>query len=116
MKFRDLGIYIEQEEDAAGFLGVNLERDEETSLLEMKQPGLINHVTNYVELDAGMYKRNYTPTGSIPLVNNEDGVPGSGIFNYSRVVGILIYLSSHTSPDIAFVVNCCAVYMFCPKH
>ncbi len=29
---------------------------------------------------------------------------------------MLLYLSGHTCPDITFAVNCCARYMFCPKH
>jgi len=29
---------------------------------------------------------------------------------------MLLYLSGHTHPDITFAVNCCACYMFCPKH
>ena len=28
----------------------------------------------------------------------------------------MLYLSGHTQPDITYVVNCCARYMFCPKH
>ena len=36
-------------------------------------------------------------------------------FNYTGVVGILFYLSGHTRPDIAFSVNYCAIYMFCPS-
>ena len=29
---------------------------------------------------------------------------------------MLLYLSRHTRHDITFAVNCCACYMFCPKH
>jgi hypothetical protein len=29
---------------------------------------------------------------------------------------MLLYLSGHTCPNITFAVNCCARYMFCPKH
>ena len=29
---------------------------------------------------------------------------------------MLLYLSGHTCLDIAYEVNCCARYMFCPKH
>ncbi len=36
IQLRDLGVDLEQEDDAAGFFGVMLERDPETSLLEMK--------------------------------------------------------------------------------
>ena len=58
MKLRDIGVDLEQEEDAAGFMGVNLERDEEIGLLEMKQPGLIDRLISYVGIDNGMAKGN----------------------------------------------------------
>ena len=45
-----------------------------------------------------------------------DGKEASGNFSYSSVVGMLLYLSGHLQPDIAYAVNCCAQYMFCPKR
>ena len=93
-----------------------MEFDEETGLLDMKQTGLVDHVINAVGLGNGMDKGKYTLSVSVPLVKNKDVVPISGIFNYRSVVGIMIYLSGHTRPDIAFLVNCCTKYMFCPKH
>ena len=56
MKLGNLGVDLKQEEDAAVCMGVNLERDEETGLLEMKQPGFIDRVINAVGLDAAMAK------------------------------------------------------------
>ncbi len=43
------------------------------------------------------------------------GEPASGDFNYRNVVRMLLYLASHTRPDITYVVNCAARYMFFPK-
>ena len=37
------------------------------------------------------------------------------MFSYSSVVGMLIHISGHTSPDIAFTVNCCLRYIFRPQ-
>ena len=82
----------------------------------MKQPGVIYRVINDVGLENVIDKGRYTPSGSVPLVNNENGVPSSGSFNYISVLGILIHLSGHTSTDIAFAANSCAIYMFFPKH
>jgi len=66
-------------------------------------------------LDDGA-KRKFTPSESKPLVKDVNGELASGAFSYSSVVGMLLYLSGHTNPDITFAVNCCAHYMFCPKH
>jgi hypothetical protein len=67
-------------------------------------------------LDDGLVKGKYTPSESKPLVKDLNGEAASGAFSYSSVVGMLLYLSGHTRPDIIFAVNCCAQYMFCPKH
>ena len=72
----------------------------------MRQPGFIDSVINVVVLDVGMAKVKYKPAGSVPLVNNEDGVHAIGSFNYSSALGMLLYLSWHTHPDIACAVNC----------
>ena len=82
----DIGVDLYQEEDASGFLGVNLERGEETGTLDMKRPILIDRVIIYVGLDDVMAKVNYTPDGSVPLVKNEDGIPDSDSFNHSSAI------------------------------
>ena len=97
----DLGVDLEQEDDSTVFLGVNLERNEETGKLNMKQPVLIDRVISDVVIDKDMAKGKYTPAGYLSSVKNEDDVPDSGIFKYRRVVGIFPYLSGHTSPDIS---------------
>ena len=70
MNIRDLGIDIEQEEDAAGFLRVDLKLDEERCLLNMKQPGLVDSAISALGLNDSMAKVNYTPDGSVPSVKN----------------------------------------------
>jgi hypothetical protein len=56
MQLRELGVDLEQEDDAAGFLGVTLKQDSETGLLEMKQTGLIKQVIEALGLDDGCAK------------------------------------------------------------
>ena len=86
----------------------------------MKQPVLIDCVINYVLLDYSMAKGNYTPSGYVPLVKNYFGVPVSGIFNYSSITVIMLYLSGYTNPDIFFAVNfaqyICYVPSICMKR
>jgi hypothetical protein len=97
----ELGVDLKQEDDATEFLGVTLERNPKTSLLEIKQTGLIKRVIEALGLDDGIVKEKYTPSKSKPLVKNLHGEAASRAFSYSRVVG-------HTRPDITFAANCCA--------
>ena len=44
MELCKLGVALEQEDNAAGFLGVSMERDSSTGLLELKQTGLMKEL------------------------------------------------------------------------
>jgi len=116
MELCKLGVLLEQETDAAGFLGVKLDRDKNTGLMEMTQTGLIDRVVEALGLDDGYARVKHTPAETRPLVKDADGAPAVEGFSYASVVGMLLYLSGHTRPDIAYAVNCCARYMFCPRH
>ena len=61
MQLREHGVNLEQDDDAAGFLGVTLDRDEETGIMETKQVGLINRVIETLGLDYGIAKNKLTP-------------------------------------------------------
>jgi hypothetical protein len=78
----------------------------------MKQHGLIKHIIKALGLDDGA-KGKFTPSESKPLVKDVNGNLASRAFSYSSVVGMLLYLSGHTRPDITFAVNCCAPYVIC---
>jgi hypothetical protein len=114
MKLREAGVDLEEEEDAAGFLGVRIEKND-SGQLEMKQCGLIDRVLEALGLDTGQEHGKWTPTELKPLVRDEDGEAATESFNYASVVGMLLYLSGHSRPDIAYAVNCAARYMFAPK-
>ena len=57
-----------------------------------------------------------TPAQNAPLVKNANGPEARGDFNYASVAGMLLYLSGHLRPNIAYAVNCDVRYMFCPKR
>ena len=73
MKLREQGVDLEQEDDAAGFLGVTLGHDGTPGLMEMKQVGLVDRVIETLGLEDGMAKGEFTPDESTPLVKDTDG-------------------------------------------
>ena len=115
IRLRAEGLLLEQEDDAAGFLGVNLTKTDD-GRIEMKQTGLIDRIIETLGLDSKMSTSKWTPAEGTPLVRDEEGEPFRGDFSYSSAIGMLLYLSGHTRPDIAYAVNCCARYMFNPRH
>ena len=121
VQLRESGLLLEKESDAAGFLGVDiqvLEKDADgrATKLELTQTGLIDRIITNLGLDGGPEGNKSVPAGTKPLPKDADGDPCIEHFNVAAVVGQLLYLSGHTRPEIAYAVNCCARYMFCPKR
>ena len=54
MHLQELGVDLEQEDYAAVLLGLTLEKESNTGLLDMKQTGLIQHIIAVLGLDDGM--------------------------------------------------------------
>eukprot|EP00804_Cyclotella_cryptica_P004230 CCRYP_014577-RA/>CCRYP_014577-RA protein AED:0.25 eAED:0.60 QI:0/-1/0/1/-1/0/1/0/258 len=91
------GVALEQESDAAGFLGVRMEIDLATGLMELKQTGLIDIVIETIGLDIGTTLGKLTPAEAKPLVTDVAGDAALGDFSYSSVVGMLLYLAGYTN-------------------
>ena len=113
-KLRKQGLLLEQEDDAAGFLGVKLAKTDEGKLI-LTQTGLTDRVIEALGLDSKLSTSKWTPAEATPLTRDTDGEPPESSFSYSSVVGMLLYLSGHSRPDIAYAVNCCARHMFSPR-
>ena len=64
---------LEQEDDAAGFIGVTLGQQEAIGLMYMKQIGPIERFIETLVLDERMEKRKFTPSESKPLLKDSDG-------------------------------------------
>ena len=67
-----LGVALEKEDEAAGFLGAEFEHDKSTGMIEMKQTGLVKWVIKALGLDDGYAKGKHTPAKAKPLVKDED--------------------------------------------
>ena len=59
-QLRKQGLLLEEEGDAAGFLGVTMERNEGGSI-ELKQTGLIDRILEVLGLDSKLATGKYTP-------------------------------------------------------
>ena len=89
LKLRAQDLLLEQEDNAAGFLGVKMTRTEE-GLLEMKQTGLIDRIIDALGLDLKLSTNKWTPAEAKPLTRDEDGEPCQGSFSYASVVGMML--------------------------
>ena len=110
-------IQIRREGSAEGFLGVAVEHYSEhgAQKIRLTQTGLTKRIVEALGLCNNYSTKISTPVKAGPLIpKDEDGDPPAGHFNYGSVVGMFLYLSGHSRPDIAFAVHLCAHYTFRP--
>jgi hypothetical protein len=115
---RNDDILIRREGTAEGFLGVDVSRtwatDGSSPTITLTQKGLTIRVIEALGLCTSYTTKLDTPAEVAALPKDANGKPASGTFNYAGVVGMLLYLSGHSRPDIAFAVHQCARYTFAP--
>ena len=58
---------------------------------------------------------NKTPAKYGPLSKDKDEESCNTNFNYASIVGMILYLQSHSRPEISFAVSQCARYTFNPR-
>lgn len=113
------GVGIRQEGTAEGFLGVDIERSTNSKgqpQIILKQTGLIKRIITVLGLDSNLSTKLSTPAEAAPLPKDANGDPAVGNVNYAAVVGMMLYLSGHSRPDIAFAVHQVACYTFKPTR
>ena len=112
-KLAELGydLTLEPKGDMFGFLGIDFKRN--GSSMELTQVGLIQKVINYT----GMGKANSLPTPALrePLGSDPNGEPFNEEWNYAAAIGMLLYISSNTRPDIQFAVHQAARFTHSPR-
>ena len=103
-----------EEGDVYSFLGIDMRLDSATGQISMTQAGLIKKVISTLGFDEYTNKK-LTPASTTPLGTDADGEPFNEEWNYASVVGMLLYLSSNSRPDIQFAVHQCARFTHNPK-
>jgi Reverse transcriptase (RNA-dependent DNA polymerase) len=109
-----------ESDDAYAFLGVDIAPMSTISFEQsndgfyMSQTGLIDKVLRTVGMTDSKVKR--TSASCTPLGTDAHGAIFRDDYDYARVVGMLLYLSSNSRPDIQFAVHQCARFTHNPKQ
>ena len=112
-KLSELGydLTLEPQGDIFGFLGINFSQNGPN--IELTQVGLIDKIIKYTGMTGSSSKS--TPATPEPLGSDKNGEPFQEEWNYSAAVGMLLYVSSNTRPDIQFAVHQVARFSHSPK-
>jgi hypothetical protein len=102
---------LEPKGDIFGFLGINFAKNGPD--IELTQSGLIDKIIKYT--DMGRASSQLTPATPEPLGSDKTGELFQEAWNYSAAVGMLLYVSSNTRPDIQFAVHQVARFSHAPK-
>jgi hypothetical protein len=103
---------LEEDGDIFGFLEVEFKREGNT--IKLTQEGLAKKVIQYTGMDKATSRT--TPAAQEQLGSDKDGQPFAEEWSYPAAVGMLLYLSSNTRPDIQFAVHQAARFSHSPKH
>jgi hypothetical protein len=112
-RLKQKGFELTKDEAFSEYLGINFVRDNKRKTITMTQPGLIKKVIAATGMED--CNPNYVPAASATLGSDPDGEPADEKWGYSSIVGMLLYLSTNTRPDIAFSVSQVARYSSAPK-
>jgi len=96
---------LSEEDDVAGFLGVHINREKDGKII-LTQTGLTERIIKALNL--GDEPSKDTPAIYGSLSKDVGGELMNGTFSYASVIGMLLYLSGHSRPDISFAVSQCA--------
>ncbi|GFH61161.1 hypothetical protein CTEN210_17637 [Chaetoceros tenuissimus] len=105
---------IEVEEDYAGFLGIDITRHDD-GRIELTQTGLIQRILDALGLDDETVTLRTEPAATKCLGKEENSPPRKEHWSYPSVIGMLLYLSSNSRPDITFAVNQAAPFTNCAR-
>ena len=107
------GFELTKEGTFSEYLGIQYTTQDDGSIL-MNQPGLIQKIIDATQLTN--CNPNRTPTTKEALPLDPEGPRMTDTWNYQSIVGMLLYLSTNTRPDIAFAVSQVARFSHNPKQ
>jgi hypothetical protein len=108
---------LNKEEDYAGFLGIDIRKSKEVEeAIELLQIRLIDRILKVLSLDGENTKLCWE-SAAVALLGKQEDSPGrKEHWSYTSVIGMMLYLSSNSRPDIAFAVHQCARFTHCANN
>ena len=108
------GFELTKECDFSAYLGIKFHRNLKNIAITMTRPVLIKKVVESTGI--ALCSPNKTPTSQRALGSDPEGPPIKEHWKYSSVVGMLLYVSTNTRPDMAYTVSQVAQFTSNPKH
>ena len=108
------GLSFTREGTFTDFLGIKFTKDAKIGTLTLTQKGLINKIKEATGMVS--CNPNWTPASQLALGIDPDGLPMDEPWSYRSIVGMLLYLSTNTRPDITFAVSQVARFCHNPKQ
>ena len=104
---------LRNEGEVGAFLGIQIVKTG-ANTFELTQTGLIAKVLE----SANMSDCNgvETPTGPTPIGSDIDGPPFAEAWKYRTIIGMLMFLSANTRPDLSYAVHQAAWFSHAPRH
>jgi hypothetical protein len=96
------------------FLGIKFTENKDAGTIMLTQKGLIKKIISTTNLEN--CNPNWTPAATSALGMDPDGKLMTEEWSYPSIVGMLLYLSTNTRPDIAFAVSQVARFSYSPKQ
>ena len=110
---RNRGFELTREGSFSEFLGIKFVRDDKEGTITATQQGLIQKIIKTTNMEDS--NPNWTPALTTALGIDPDGEPMDEEWSYPSVVGMLLYLSTNTRPDITMAVSQVARFNHSPK-
>ena len=106
------GFELTREGTFSEYLGIKYNKDE-SGIITMTQEGLIQKIIEATGMEE--CNSNRTPSIKEALGSDPEGESMTDEWNYRSVIGMLLYLSTNTRPDISFAVSQVARFSHDPK-
>ncbi len=106
------GFTLTKEGTFSEFLGIKFTENKDAGINTLTQKGLIKKIIATTNLED--CNPNWTPASTSALGMDPNGELMTEEWSYPSIVGMLLYLSRNTRPDIAFSVSKVACFSYSP--